>query len=73
MMKANPGLGFMKSCRLPTWKTYSRNVRAGIGISWSGAIWRKVLNARLRNLEFNLCKRQARQVLSRGVSIDKGS
>ena len=57
----------MKSCRLPTWEDlFGRNVRAGIGISWSAAIWRKVLNARLRSLEFNLCKRQTRQVLSRG-------
>ena len=40
----------------------------------SGAIWGRVLNAKLRSLEFNLRKRQAQQPLSTGgagVSSDK--
>lgn len=66
-MKAKPSAGFHEELQAAHLEDlFGRNVRAGIGILWSAAIWRKVLNARLRSLEFNLCKRQARQVLSRG-------
>lgn len=70
-MKAKPRAGFheeLQACPPGRFIWLGWNVRAGIGISWSGAIWRRVLSARLRSLEFNLHNRQEPRFPRRDVA-----